>query len=406
MGALALTNTLTIFADPVRRNVLLLAICQAVSNSGTSMLAAVAALVGYSLVDDKSFATLPLAIQWTATMATTIPAAQLMRRFGRRAGLSLGAIIFMTGGVLGFWSIWIANFYVFIAACVCIGSAMSFVHYYRFAAADSAPEDFKSKAISLVLAGGVVAAVMGGELAKLSVDWFEPLLYAGCYAAIVLLGLAVLIILQGVRIPTLTAEQRRTSGRPLLTIARQPVFIVAVAASALSYAAMIMIMTATPLAMQACGFEFHDTATVIQWHVLAMYLPSFFTGSLIARFGVLRIIAVGGILVSASLATNISGIAFLNFWGGLVLMGLGWNFMFVGGSTLLTKAYTVEERAKVQGINDFIVFSTTAAAAFSSGALQGEFGWSAVNTGAIPAMCIALLGVAWMALRRRAATAA
>jgi MFS family permease len=264
MGALALTKSMTILSDPVRRNVLLLAICQAVSSSGTSMLAAVAALVGYSLVDDKSFATLPLAFQWTATMATTIPAAQLMRRFGRRAGLSLGAIIFMTGGALGVWSIWIANFYVFIAACVCVGSAMSFVHYYRFAAADSAPEDFKSKAISLVLAGGIVAAVMGGELAKLSVDWFEPLLYAGCYATIILLGLAVLIILQGVRIPTLTAEQRRSSGWPLLTIARQPVFMVAVLASALSYAAMIMIMTATPLAMQACGFEFHDTATVIQ----------------------------------------------------------------------------------------------------------------------------------------------
>ena len=399
---------MTILSDPVRRNVLLLAICQAVSSSGTSMLAAVAALVGYSLVDDKSFATLPLAFQWTATMVTTIPAAQLMRRFGRRAGLSLGAIIFMTGGALGFWSIWIANFYVFIAACVCVGSAMSFVHYYRFAAADSAPEDFKSKAISLVLGGrrrrgGDGRRTREIELSTGSSPCSTPAAMPPSYCS----GLVVLIILQGVRIPTLTAEQRRSSGRPLLTIARQPVFMVAVLASALSYAAMIMIMTATPLAMQACGFEFHDTATVIQWHVLAMYLPSFFTGSLIARFGVLRIIAIGGVLVSASLATNISGIAFLNFWGGLVLMGLGWNFMFVGGSTLLTEAYTVEERAKVQGINDFIVFSTTAAAAFSSGALQGEFGWSAVNTGAIPAMCVALLGVAWMALhRRRAASAA
>ena len=398
---MALTNPAVLVSDPVRRNVLLLAVCQAVSNTGSSMLAAVAALVGYSLADDKSFATLPLAFQWTATMATTIPAAQFMRAVGRRAGLSLGAVIFMAGGALGAWSIWIANFYVFIAACACVGSAMSFVHYYRFAAADSAPEDFKSKAISLVLAGGVVAAVMGGEVAKLTVDWFEPVLFLGCYVAIVLLGLTVLIILQGVRIPNLTAEQRKTSGRPLAKIMRQPVFIVAVLSSALSYAAMIMIMTATPLAMSACGFEFHDTATVIQWHVLAMYLPSFFTGSLIQRFGVLRIIAIGGVLICASLTTSMLGIEFLNFWGGLVLMGLGWNFMFVGGSTLLTESYVVEERAKVQGVNDFIVFSTTAAAAFGSGVLQGEFGWTAVNGGAVPAMCVALLAVAWMALHRR-----
>ena len=395
---MALTAYVT---DPVRRNVLLLASCQALSGAGNTVLIAAAALVGQMLADDKSLATLPLAFQWTATMLTTIPAAQLMRRYGRRAGLSLGAAVFILGGALGVVSVLIASFELFIVSCICSGVAQCFVQFYRFAAADAASEDFKSRAISLVLAGGVVAAIVGGQLAKASIDLLLPYLYAGCYLVVMVLGCCVLAVLQGLRIPNLTAEQRESTGRPLHVIARQPVFIVAVGAGALAYASMILVMTATPLAMTGCGFDFTDTTTVIQWHILGMYLPSFVTGHLIHRFGVLRIIALGGVLLATALVINIAGITFLHFAAGLLLLGFGWNFMFVGGSTLLTEAYKIEERAKCQGVNDFIVFSTTAVAAFGSGALYEGIGWSAVNGGALPAMGLVLLGVAWMVLYRQ-----
>jgi len=267
--------------------------------------------------------------------------------------------------------------------------------------ADDAPEDFRSKAISLVLAGGVIAGVAGPELAKHTIDWFLPTLYAGCYVTLTLLALAILVILQGVRIPRLTEAERRDSGRPLRQIARQPVFIVAVLSGALGYGSMTLIMTATPLAMAGCGFAFSDTATVIQGHVLAMFLPSFFTGSLIQRFGNLRIIAIGSLLTAGCLAANMSGLAFANFSIGLILLGLGWNFMFVGGSTLLTRAYTVAERAKTQAANDFVVFTSSVIGAFSSGLLQNKLGWVAVNAGIAPAMLLALVAVAWFALHQR-----
>ena len=388
-------------ADHTRRNVLLLAMCQALHNSGTSMLIVVSALAGHMLAADKSLATLPLALQWTATMATTIPASLLMRRYGRRLGLSLGALVFAAGGAVGVAALAIGSFALFSLACMCVGAGNSFAQYYRFAAADSAPEHFRGKAISLVLAGGVVAAVLGPELAKLTIDWLLPALYAGCYAALSLLALTTILVLQGVRIPRLSAEQLRSTGRPLREIVRQPVFIVAVLSGMLGYGSMTLIMTATPLAMKGCGFAFNDTATVIQGHVLAMFLPSFFTGSLIQRFGVLRIIAAGSVLTAGCLAANLSGIAFANFWIGLALLGLGWNFMFVGGSTLLTQAYTAEERGKTQAANDFVVFSSSVLGAFGSGMLQNEFGWAAVNAGIAPAMLLALGSVVWLTLRRR-----
>jgi MFS family permease len=392
-------------ADHTRRNVLLLALCQALTNSGTSMLITVASLAGFSLAPDKALATLPLALQWVATMATTVPASLLMRRLGRRIGLSVGALIFGSGGVLGVAALKIGSFELFSLACMCVGAGNAFAQYYRFAAADAAPDHFKSKAISLVLAGGVFAAIAGPELAKLTIAALLPALYAGCYATLTILALAILVVLQGVKIPRLTTQELRESGRPLRQIARQPVFIVAVLSAAVGYGSMTLIMTATPLAMTGCGFAFSDTATVIQGHVLAMFLPSFFTGSLIQRIGVLRIIALGSLLIGGCLVANMTGVAFANFSVGLALLGLGWNFMFVGGSTLLTRAYTTAERAKTQAANDFVVFTTSVIGAFSSGMLQSKFGWVAVNAGIAPAMLIALAGIAWFALTQKYARA-
>jgi predicted MFS family arabinose efflux permease len=284
---------------------------------------------------------------------------------------------------------------------MCVGSGNAFAQYYRFAAADAAPDHFKSKAISLVLAGGVVASVVGPELSKATVDALLPALYAGCYATLSVLALAILIVLQGVRIPRLTVEQLSDSGRPLGAIMRQPVFIVAALSGAIGYGSMTLIMTATPLAMNGCGFAFSDTATVIQGHVLAMFLPSFFTGALIQRIGVLRIITLGSLLIGGCLVANVSGVAFANFSIGMALLGLGWNFMFVGGSTLLTQAYAVTERAKTQAANDFLVFSSSVLGAFGSGLAQNTYGWTAVNAGIAPAMLIALSSIVWYALRQR-----
>lgn len=388
-------------ADNTWRNVVLLALCQALSNSGMTMLIAVSALAGQSLAPDKALATLPLALQWTATMATTIPASLLMRRIGRRFGLSIGSLIFAMGGVLGVVALKIGSFEVFSLACMCVGSGNAFAQYYRFAAADAAPDHFKSKAISLVLAGGVVASVVGPELSKATVGALLPALYAGCYATLTVLALAILAVLQGVRIPRLTVEQLSERGRPLGAIMRQPVFIVAALSGAIGYGSMTLIMTATPLAMNGCGFAFSDTATVIQGHVLAMFLPSFFTGALIQRVGVLRIITLGSLLIGGCLVANMSGIAFANFSIGLALLGLGWNFMFVGGSTLLTQAYAVTERAKTQAANDFLVFSSSVLGAFGSGMLQNTYGWAAVNAGIAPAMLIALASIVWYSLRQR-----
>lgn len=392
-------------ADNTRSNVLLLAICQGLSNSGLSMLITVSALAGHLLATDKTLATLPLAMQWGATMAATIPASLLMRRIGRRAGFTFGAAIFGTGGLIGVAALKTSSFELFCVACICLGVGNAFAQYYRFAAADAAPENFKSKAISLVLAGGVAAAFIGPQLAKISVDWLLPALYAGCYAVLAILAGITIVILQGIRIPRLTLEQQRHTGRPMLQIMRQPVFIVAVLSGALGYGSMVLIMTATPLAMAGCGFAFSDTATVIQGHVLAMFLPSFFTGSLIQRFGNLRIIALGSLITAGCLVANMTGITFANFSIGLVLLGLGWNFMFVGGSTLLTRAYRVEERAKTQAANDFVVFTSSTVGAFSSGMLYNKFGWEIVNVGIAPAMLIALVAVIWLALRQRNATA-
>lgn len=392
-------------ADPTRRNVLVLAACQAMGTSANSVMVAVATLVGYSLVEDKSLATLPIAMQWTATMCATIPASQLMRRVGRRVGFSFGAISHIIGGTLGYHAIVAGNFALLLLASLFVGVAVSFMQYYRFAAVDAVPESFRGKAISLVLAGGVVAAIASGEIAKASYDWFLPHVFAGCYVAHALLGLLTLMTVQGLAIPKLNAQQRLSSGRPLIVIARQPAFIVAVLASALSFGAMILVMTAAPLAMVSGGFAFTDAATVIQWHVLAMYLPGFFTGALIARFGVLPIMLVGTALMFIALCIDIAGLGFLNFWAGLLLIGAGWNFMFVGGSTLLTSAYTIEERAKVQAANDFIVFSVTALAAFSSGVLLTNIGWNGVNAGVAPAMAIALGAMIWMMLAQRRDTA-
>ncbi len=389
--------------NSTRRNVILLAFCQAIAMSGSSLVATVAALTGYLLAEDKSLATLPVACQFLATMLSTIPASLLMRRIGRRAGFTFGQFIGLTGTIIAGFAIYHESFVVFVCASALLGIHNAFWQYYRFAAADTATPAFRSKAISYVLAGGVVSAIAGPELAKLSIDLFDPVRYAGNYAVVAVLILCAILVLQFLDIPQLTAAERSQKGRPLKQIAAQPVFIVAVMSAMFGYAVMAMAMTATPLAMSHGGLNFSDTAFVIEWHILGMFVPSFFTGHLIARFGVVNIITVGIALMSAAVIVSTTGGGLLQFWGGLVLIGLGWNCMFVGGSTLLTECYVPSERAKVQALNDFLVFSAVAGASFSSGAIQYNFGWAWINFAMLGPMALVLLATLWLRVKQRRA---
>ncbi|MFX4222433.1 MAG: MFS transporter [Thalassobaculum sp.] len=391
--------------DPSVKNVVLLAICQALSMSGMIMNMTVTALAGETLAPDPAYATLPLAFQFTATMLTTMPAALFMRHVGRRLGFMTGVLIGVTGAFIGVSSIFSGNFYLFCLASMMIGSFQGFAVLYRYAAADTASDSFRPKAISLVLAGGVVAALLGPELAKASYDWFAPVMFAGSFVAIAVVQAASLLFLAFVQIPTPTAESRAESGRPLLEIVRQPTFLVAAFGAMVGYGSMTFVMTATPLAMEDCGFVFQDSAFVIQWHAVGMFLPSFFTGSLINRFGVIRVMLTGVVAYLLCIAINFTGIELLQFFSALVLLGIGWNFLFIGGTTLLTESYRPAERAKVQGFGDFLVFSASTVAAFSSGYINHTFGWQAVNLGILPLALAVGATLVWYGSRRRVTAA-
>lgn len=378
----------------MQRNVILLAVCQALAMSGTSMLVAISALAGKVVAPSPELATVPFAMQFVGTMVTTIPASLYMARVGRRIGFTTGQAVGILGAALSSYAIYSSSFALLIAGALLLGVHNSFWQYYRFAAADSAPPDMKARAISYVLAGGLVAAFVGPQLAKVTVDLL-PAAFAASYLAVVGLSFLAIVLLQFTRLVKAHAPGVSTSGRPILEIMRSPTFIVAALSSTMGYGVMNMLMTSTPLAMQVCGFGLGDSATVIQWHVVGMFLPSFFTGSLIKRFGVTTIIATGAALQAAAIAVGLSGVVFANFIGGLIFLGLGWNFMFVGGTTLLTAAYSEEERFKTQAMHDFLVFTLVAASAFASGVLHETVGWAAVNMiGAVPVV-IAFIAVFW-----------
>ncbi|GAB6053317.1 MFS transporter [Magnetospira thiophila] len=378
------------------RAVYFLVASQALAMTGASLVVTVSALAGKLLAPTPDLATLPFALQFVGTMAATIPANLFMARVGRRFGFTVGQSIGICGALISATAIYLGHFWLFALGSFLLGTHNAFWAYYRFAAAESVDVQFRPRAISYVLAGGVFAALAGPELAKNSMDLLAPILFAGSYLAIVGLSVLTIVLLQFVDIPTPHLENRKGGGRPLRVIARQPEFIVAVLSAMIGYGVMSLVMTATPLAMVACGFAFEDAAFVIQWHVLGMFAPSFFTGWLIRKFGVLRIILVGTLLNVVCMGLNLAGIELMNFWAALLALGIGWNFMFIGGTTLLTRTYQPEERAKVQSINDFSVFGMVALASFSSGALQNMIGWQAVNAAASLPILIAFAAVLWL----------
>lgn len=390
---------LTTLQNSFKRNVPILALCQALFMSGTSLIVATTALVGFSLAEDKTFASLPFASQLVATMLTSIPAAMLMSRIGRKHSFLVGVVIAMLGAVTCTIAIIQQQFALFILGSILIGMFSGFANYYRFTAADNVDKEHKSRAISYVLAGGVLAAVIGPNLANLTRDVVSNAAFAGSYASIIVLYILSFILLSFLKLPHQydhAEAKQRGSGRPLLVIAKQPRFIIAIICGMLGYAIMSLVMTATPLAMHHHAHPFSDTSFVIQWHVLGMFVPSFFTGHLIQRFGLLRIMLLGAIFGLACVMINLNGTTVSHFWLALVLLGLSWNFLFIGATTLLTETYTLDERFKAQALNDFLVFSMVATASLTAGILQHHFGWQFVNYAALPAITIILLSLVWL----------
>jgi MFS family permease len=369
--------------DRARKNVVLLTLAQALMMTGTIINATTSALAGYELATDKSLATLAVALQFTATMATTVPASFLMAKIGRRAGFMIGAAAQLVGALTTAAAIASGAFWLFCLCGLMLGFANAFTLYYRFAAADTADEAFRPKAISLVLAGGVLAALIGPEFARWSRDLLLPYTYAGTYITLAAMGALNIGLLAFLDIPR-PSRMSFTGGRPLAAIAAQPLFVVAVVSAMVAYGTMSLLMTATPLAMAACSWTFEDSAFVIQWHALGMFAPAFFTGHLIRRFGVLPIMRCGAAVLVIGVAVDLGGLTVDHFWVGLTLLGVGWNFLFIGATSLLTETYRPEERGKVQALNDLCVFSATATGAFSAGALQFHVGWAAMNWGIAP----------------------
>jgi MFS family permease len=369
-----------------------------------TMVIAAIALVGLELSPVPALATLPLALQLAVTMASAIPASLLMRRFGRRAGFSLGAAAGIGSALVSAYAIHLGSFALFTASAAAYGVTQSFSSFYRFAAIESAPAEARAKAASLVLGGGVVAGLIGPTLAIITRNLFPGSLFAGTFLGIAALCALALLLLQGLRMPALADAGGQGAGRIAELLAR-PVFAVAVAAAAVGYASMSLVMTATPLAMAAHHHDFPATAFVIQWHVVAMYAPAFVTGTLIGRWGVIEVILIGAAAMLATVAINEAGTGLMQFWTALVLLGVGWNFMYVGGTTLLTEGYAPAERAKAQAVNEFVMFALITAASFSSGLLQQTVGWSWVNLAVVPGILAVAAAGLWLRGRRRALTA-
>jgi MFS family permease len=336
-----------------------------------------------------------MALSIVGTALTTFPISLMMRRVGRRTGFVLCALAGAAGAFIGAYAIFVRSFELFLLGCLVSGIYQASASYYRFAAADTASPAFRPKAISWVMTGGIVAALVGTFMVMATTNLFAPVTFAGTWVAMAVLSLVGAAILLFIDIP-LTQKHDAPSGRPLGVIARQPRYIVAAMTAMLAFGIMVLVMTATPVAMLGCGFSVKDSSWVIQWHALAMFVPSFFTGSLIQRFGAEKVSAIGMLLLVGAAVSGLMGIHFENFAIGLILLGLGWNFGYIGGTSMLTETYEPEEKNKAQGLNDFLVFTTTAITSLMAGKLLAWFGWEGVNYAVFPMVVLALVMIVWL----------
>ncbi len=383
-------------------NVFPLVAGQAFFQTAGILVAALSGLVGYNLAADKALATLPVAVISIGTAAALIPASVFMKKYGRKRGFMLGIGLGFLAGALTSLGIYLVDFWLFIVGNMFIGAYQGFSQYYRFAAAESVPEAERSKAISWVVSGGVFAAIAGPSIARFTKDIGDiPFLYS--YVSIMVLSLGAVVAVSRIRHDTRQSVVPEPSQRerPLSELLKRPAFIGAITSSAVGSAVMVMVMTATPITMKICGYNADDSSIVIQWHVLGMFVPSFFTGGLIQRFGAVRVICCGVSIFLLHLSLALSGTDLFHFTIGLIFLGVGWNFMFIGGTALLTKSYSIGDRAKSQAFHDFVVYAVATLSSFTAGAALDRWGWNVVNLIAAPLLVAAFAILLWYSFSGR-----
>jgi MFS family permease len=381
---------------------LLLTFCQGLFLTNNVTFIAINGLVGLALAPTAWMATLPITGYVAGGALCAGLVARHQRAWGRRRAFQAGLIVAMLSSALCAYAAVSHQFWLLVAATLMAGYYNANAGLYRFAATEIVAPAFKERAISWVLAGGILGAVAGPNLASVTRDAL-PVPFAGAYAALVVVALLALLTISFIEFPPLPKPSAAAPGRPLREIARQPVFIVAVTACALGYGVMNLLMAATPIAMAACSHPFGNTALVLEWHVLGMFVPSFFTGSLIKRVGCLPVMAAGVALNVLCIAIALAGVDLMHFTVALLTLGVGWNFLFIGGTTLFTQAYRPEEKTTAQAAMDTLIFTTMTLTSFSSGALVTTSGWTLLNLGSIVPVAIAGLAIAWLALQRRGA---
>jgi MFS family permease len=393
----ALAGPTTEAADDrlAKHNALVLAAAQALAGGNNTVIVATGGIAGSILAPDPALATLPISVMVIGIWAGTLPIGFLAGTFGRRFALQTGSVFGVLSGIVSSLAMLQGSFLLLLLGTLCGGLYAAAHQSYRFAATDTASTHFRAKAVSWVLAGGILAGVIGPQLVILTKDAWPPYLFAATYLAQSTCALLAGILLTLLKIPKLAAARSFAGGRPLSKIVCEPRFIVAVACGLASYSMMNLVMTSAPLAMVMCHYSVGQAALGIQWHVIAMYGPSFFTGPLILRFGLRTM------LIAAAAAVGYSGIGLWNFWVSLVLLGVGWNFAFIGATTLVTECHGPQERTKVQAINDFLIFGSMAIASLSSGALLARYGWATVTELVFPVILMAVVLLTWGTFMRR-----
>lgn len=385
-----------------RANVVRLAAAQALTGANSAVIFATGSIVGATLAPDMSLATVPLSMYVVGLAAGTLPTGAISRRFGRRWAFVIGTGLGALTGLIGSFAILHASFALFCLATFLGGLYGSVAQSYRFAAADGASAAYRPKAVSWVMAGGVFAGVLGPQLVQWTMDVWSPYLFAFSFLVQAAVALVAMGIVAGVDMPK-PAPADLHGRRPLLTIVSQPRFIAAALCGIIAYPMMNLVMTSAPLAMKMCGLSVSDSNFGIQWHIVAMYGPSFFTGALIARFGAPKIVAAGLLLEAGAATIGLSGITAMHFWATLIVLGMGWNFSFIGASALVLETHRPQERNKVQAFNDFLVFGMMAVGSFSSGQLLANYGWSAVNMVVFPPVLLGLVVLSLASWARRRA---
>ncbi len=385
----------------MHRQVLILASSQSLFQTVSVMVMTIGGLAGANIANTPTLATLPIASMFLGTAIMMFPASMWMAKAGRRNGFLYGALLGILGGLIAAIGIVYSSLYLLALGTFCVGAYQSFAQFYRFAASEVADDTFRSRAISFVMAGGVVAAVIGPVLARFGGPLFNRLEYLGSFLIIAIVSLIALVILSRLHIPDqIEVKTSFSAGRPWYQIVFQPTYLVALIGAITGYGIMILGMTATPIAMRHSHHELGAITTVIQLHVLGMFLPSFFTGNLIARFGVLKIMFTGVLLFACYITFALSGIEFHSFAISLILLGVGWNFLFIGSTSLLTTTYTHEEKAKAQAINDMTVFVVGLICSFSAGAILDVFGWKSMNLALLPWLAITALSFIWLIIKK------